>query len=91
MRIKEQGYALVLHRGSVLVHYHGLTMGRDQTATEEAQKRNREIFLERWGKKLPELVYLASDTEMEGKEIHCRPVFAPGELGEPWPVSRRLS
>lgn len=91
MRIKEQGYALVLHRGSVLVHYHGLTMGRDQTATEEAQKRNREIFLQRWGKKLPDLVYLASDAEMEGKEIHCRPVFAPGELGDPWPLTSRLS
>jgi GT2 family glycosyltransferase/glycosyltransferase involved in cell wall biosynthesis/2-polyprenyl-3-methyl-5-hydroxy-6-metoxy-1,4-benzoquinol methylase len=90
MRIKEKGFALVLHRGSVIIHYHGLSMGRDQTATEEAQKRNREIFLERWGKKLPDLVYLASDSEMAGKEIRCRPVFSPGQLGEPWPISRRL-
>ncbi len=91
MRIKEKGYALVLHRGSVLIHYHGMTMGRNQTATEEAQKRNRDIFLQRWSAKLPDIVYLASETEMEGKEIRCRPVFAPGQLAAQWPTSRRLS
>jgi GT2 family glycosyltransferase len=90
MRIKESGYALVLHRGSVLIHYHGTSMGRDQAATERAQKRNRELFLRRWQDKLSLLVYLASQKEIGGTEIRCRPVFHPGEMGEHWPLSRRL-
>jgi GT2 family glycosyltransferase/SAM-dependent methyltransferase len=90
MRIKSQGYALVLHRGSVLIHYHGMTMGRNQTATEEAQARNRKIFLERWADKMPDLVYLASDAEIEGTEIRCKPVLKPEDRDDVWPYSRRL-
>ena len=90
LRIKEQGYALVLHRGSVLIHYHGLSMGRNQTATEEAQVRNRMIFLERWRERIPELVYLASEEEMAGTDIRCKPVFEPGQRAEKWPISPRL-
>ncbi len=90
IRIKENGYALVLHRGSVLIHHHGVTMGRNQAATEEAQKRNRGIFLKRWAQKLPGLVYLASDQEMAGTEIRCRPVLAPEDREERWPLSQRL-
>jgi len=90
MRIKEQGYALVLHRGSVLIHHHGISMGRDQTATEEAQERNRRIFLQRWGDKLSSLVYLASDKEIAGKDIRCRSLLPAGELEERWPLSQRL-
>jgi GT2 family glycosyltransferase len=91
MRIKEKGYALVLHRGSVLIHHHGATMGRNQAATEEAQQRNRGIFLKRWAEKLPSLVYLASEKEMAGTEIRCRPVLAPEDREERWPLSQRLA
>ena len=90
MRIKSQGYALVLHRGSVLIHYHGMTMGRNQTATEEAQVRNRKIFLERWADKLPDLVYLATEKEIAGTEIRCKPVLKPEDREGGWPISRRL-
>ncbi|HET9476074.1 MAG TPA: methyltransferase domain-containing protein [Dehalococcoidia bacterium] len=90
LRIKEQGYALVLHRGSVLIHYHGLSMGRNQTATEEAQASNREIFLDIWRERIPELVYLASEEEMAGTEIRCRPVLHPEDRANDWPLSRRL-
>jgi len=90
MRIKEMGYALVLHRGSVLIHHHGLSMGKNQAATEQAQKRNRRIFMERWREKLPSLVYLGTDKEVAGTDVRCRSVLPPGEREERWPVSRRL-
>jgi len=90
MRIKAQGYALVLHRGSVAIHYHGISMGRDQAATERAQARNERLFLQRWAAKLPSLVYLATGREMAGKKILCRPLLPPNELAEAWPLSRRL-
>jgi GT2 family glycosyltransferase len=90
MRIKEQGYALVLHRGSVLIHYHGMSMGKNQTKTEEAQARNKKLFLERWGNKLESLVYLASEKELTGKDLRCKGVLAADELAGQWPISRRL-
>ena len=90
LRIKEQGYALVLHRGSVFIHHHGISMGKDQAATEAAQKRNKQILLDRWGAKIPSLVYLATEQEMEGKKIRCRPLLPPDELAETWPLSKRL-
>lgn len=90
MRIKSQGYALVLHRKSVLIHYHGLTMGRNQTATEEAQARNRKIFLDRWGASLPDLVYLADEDELKGDNIRSKPVLSPEDRDIEWPVSRRM-
>lgn len=90
MRIKEQGYALVLHRGSVFIHHHGASMGKDQKATERAQERNRQLFLERWAAKLPSLVYLASDREIAGKKLRCRPLLPPDELAGAWPLSKRL-
>jgi GT2 family glycosyltransferase/glycosyltransferase involved in cell wall biosynthesis/2-polyprenyl-3-methyl-5-hydroxy-6-metoxy-1,4-benzoquinol methylase len=89
LRIKDSGHALVLHRGSVLIHYHGMSFGRDQKASEESQAANRKIFLQRWAKRIPELAYLASAEEMERTEIRCKPVMPPDEL-DPWPVSRRL-
>jgi hypothetical protein len=67
-----------------------MTMGRNQTATEEAQARNRKIFLERWADKMPDLVYLASDAEIEGTEIRCKPVLKPEDRDDVWPYSRRL-
>jgi GT2 family glycosyltransferase len=91
MRIKSQGYALVLHRGSVLIHYHGMTMGRNQTATEEAQTRNRKIFLDRWADKLPDLVYLASEEELAGTEIRCRAVLRPEDRDDIWPYTKRMA
>jgi GT2 family glycosyltransferase len=90
LRIKEHGYALVLHRGSVFIHHHGISMGKDQPATEAAQKRNKQILLDRWGAKIPSLVYLATEQEMEGKKIRCRPLLPPDELAETWPLSKRL-
>ena len=91
MRIKEQGYALVLHRGSVFIHHQGASMGRDQAATEKAQRRNRKIFLDRWADKLPSLVHLATEQEMAGKNIRCRPLLPADELvKEGWPLSKRL-
>lgn len=90
MRIKSQGYALVLHRGSVLIHYHGMSMAKDQKATEEAQARNRKIFLERWADKIPDLVYLATQKEIDSGQLHCRPIFRPEERGDFWPYTRRL-
>lgn len=90
MRIKEHGYALILHRGSVLIHYHGASMGKDQAITEEAQRRNHKLFLERWGAKLPSLVYLATEKEMDGKQLNCRSLLPPGELAETWPLNQRL-
>ncbi len=90
MRIKEQGHALVLHRGSVFIHHHGASMGRNQAATERAQERNRQLFLKRWAAKLPSLVYLATGREMAGKKLHCQPLLPPNELAESWPLSRRL-
>ncbi|TMB98843.1 MAG: methyltransferase domain-containing protein [Chloroflexi bacterium] len=90
LRIKERGYALVLHRGSVLIHYHGQTMGRDQAATERAQERNREVFLRRWGAKIPGMVYLADEREMAGTELRCRPLLGADDLMQDWPVTRRL-
>ena len=90
LSIKQRGYALVLHRGSVLIHYHGMSYGRDQKASEEAQDRNRRLFMRRWGDKLPQLTYLASPDEMSGREIRCKPVIALGD-SDPWPVSARLT
>ena len=90
MRIKAQGHALVLHRGSVAIHYHGMTMGRDQAATERAQARNRRLFLKRWAEQLPSLVYLASRKEIADKALRCRPLLPPDELADAWPLSRRL-
>jgi GT2 family glycosyltransferase len=90
MRIKAQGHALVLHRGSVAIHYHGMTMGRDQAATERAQARNRRLFLKRWAEQLPSLVYLASRKEIADKKLRCRPLLPPDELADAWPLSRRL-
>jgi GT2 family glycosyltransferase len=89
MRIKSQGYALVLHRGSVLIHYHGMSMARNQTATEEAQARNREIFLRRWADKLPEMVHLASKKEIDSGEVRCKPLLAAEDLAEHWPYTKR--
>jgi len=91
MRIKLKGYALVLHRGSVLIHYHGMTFGRNQAASEEAQRRNRKLFLDRWGERLPELVYLADEAEIAGTDVHCRPILSPEECTITWPVSTRLA
>jgi GT2 family glycosyltransferase/glycosyltransferase involved in cell wall biosynthesis len=90
MRIKSEGYALVLNRKSVLIHYHGMSMGRNQKATEEAQTRNRKVFLERWRDRMPDLVYLASDKDMKSAKIHAKPVLKEGELHTDWPISRRL-
>ncbi len=90
MRIKSQEYALVLQRKSVLIHYHGMSMGRNQKATEDAQVRNRKVFLDRWAARLPELVYLATEKEMAGTEIRCRPVLRPEERPVSWPFSGRL-
>lgn len=90
MRIKAQGYALVLHRGSVAIHYHGMSMGRDQAATERAQARNRRLFLKRWAEQLPSLVYLASKREIAVRKLRCRPLLSPDELADSWPLSRRL-
>ena len=90
MRIKSRGYALVLQRKSVLIHYHGMSMGRSPKATEEAQTRNRKVFLDRWADRIPELVYLANDKEMKSGEIRCRLMLHEGELDTAWPFSRRL-
>ncbi len=90
MRIKLQGYALVLQRKSVLIHYHGISMGRDQKATKDAQSRNRKVFLDRWADRIPELVYLASDKDMKSGEMRCRLMLHEGELDTTWPLSRRL-
>jgi GT2 family glycosyltransferase len=90
MQIKAQGYALMLHRGSVVFHYHGMTMGRDQLATERAQARNKRLFLRRWSDKLSSLVYLAPDQEIARGKLRCRALLPSGELAETWPLSRRL-
>jgi GT2 family glycosyltransferase len=67
LRIKEREYGLVLHRGSVVIHHHGISMGRNQKATERAQAKNQRIFLERWSAKLPLLVELATGHELAGE------------------------
>lgn len=90
LRIKEKGYALVLHRGSVLIHYHGMSFGKNQAASEEAQAINRKTFLDRWGAKIPDLVYLASEAEMKGTDIRCQPIMTPEERAVAWPISKRL-
>jgi GT2 family glycosyltransferase/glycosyltransferase involved in cell wall biosynthesis len=90
MRLKSQGYGLVLHRGSVLIHYHGLSFGKDQKASEEAQARNRKVFLDTWAARLPDLVYLADEAEIKGTEIHCKPALMPDQRALPWPISKRL-
>ncbi|HUF54169.1 MAG TPA: methyltransferase domain-containing protein [Dehalococcoidia bacterium] len=90
LRIKEKGYALVLHRGSVLIHYHGMSFGRNQAASEEAQAINRKTFLNRWADKIPDLVYLASEAEKHGPVIRCRAMMAPEDRSVAWPISKRL-
>ncbi|MEO8456428.1 MAG: methyltransferase domain-containing protein [Chloroflexota bacterium] len=91
MRIKSQGYALVLQRKSVLIHYHGMSMGREQKKTEEAQTHNRKVFLDRWADRMPDLVYLASEKEMTSGVIRCRAVLHPDDRASNWPISRRLA
>ncbi|MGQ9571582.1 MAG: glycosyltransferase [Dehalococcoidia bacterium] len=90
LRIKERGYGLVLHRGSVVVHHHGVSMGRDQSATEQAQARNKGIFLERWSAKLPSLVYLATEAELYRGKLRSRRTLPADVFSESWPLSRRL-
>jgi GT2 family glycosyltransferase/glycosyltransferase involved in cell wall biosynthesis/ubiquinone/menaquinone biosynthesis C-methylase UbiE len=90
LRIKEKGYALVLHRGSVLIHYHGMSFGKNQAASEEAQAINRKTFLDRWRDKIPDLVYLASEDEMKASDIRCKPLVAPEDRTTAWPISKRL-
>lgn len=90
LRIKERGYALVLHRGSVAIHHHGISMGRNQKATERAQARNKSIFLERWSAKLPSLAYLATEKELYRGKLRCQQILAADVLSTSWPLSHRL-
>jgi GT2 family glycosyltransferase/glycosyltransferase involved in cell wall biosynthesis len=90
LRIKERGYGLVLHRGSVVIHHHGISMGKDQAATERAQARNKSIFLERWSAKLPSLVHLATEKELYRGKLRCRRILPADALSESWPFSHRL-
>ncbi len=90
LRIKERGYALVVHRGSVVIHHHGISMGRNQKATERAQARNKSILLERWSAKLPSLVYLATEKELYRGKLRCRRILAADVLSKSWPFSHRL-
>jgi GT2 family glycosyltransferase/glycosyltransferase involved in cell wall biosynthesis len=90
LRIKERGYGLVLHRGSVVIHHHGISMGRNQKATEEAQTRNKRIFLERWSAKLPSLVHLATESELARGKLRSQAILPAGTLTETWPLSQRM-
>ena len=90
LRIKERGHALVIHRGSVVVHHHGISMGRNQAATERAQARNKSIFLERWSAKLPSVVHLATEKELYRGKLRCRRILEADVLSKSWPFSHRL-
>jgi GT2 family glycosyltransferase/glycosyltransferase involved in cell wall biosynthesis len=90
LRIKEREYGLVLHRGSVVVHHHGMSMGRNQKATEQAQARNQRLFLERWSAKLPSLVHLATENEFAGGKLRSRGILPANALSQSWPLSHRL-
>jgi GT2 family glycosyltransferase/glycosyltransferase involved in cell wall biosynthesis len=90
LRIKERGYGLALHRGSVVTHHHGMSMGRNQKATERAQAKNQRIFLERWSAKLPSLVYLATEKEFAGGKLRSRRILPAGVFSQSWPLSHRL-
>ena len=90
LRIKERGYGLVLHRGSVVIHHHGISMGRNQKATERAQTRNQRIFLERWSAKLPSLVHLATESELARGKLRSRGVLPADALTQTWPLSQRM-
>jgi GT2 family glycosyltransferase len=90
LRIKESGHGLVLHRGSVVIHHHGVSMGKNQAATERAQARNESIFLERWSAKLPSLVHLATEKELYRGKLRCRRILPADALSESWPFSHRL-
>jgi GT2 family glycosyltransferase len=90
LRIKERGYGLVLHRGSVVIHYHGVSMLRDEGATERALARNQRLFLERWSAKLPSLVHLAGGGELARGKLRSRAVLPAGALSQTWPLSQRM-
>ncbi|MDP2948502.1 MAG: glycosyltransferase [Chloroflexota bacterium] len=90
LRIKERGYGLVLHPGSVVIHHHGISMGRNQKATERAQARNQRIFLERWSAKLPSLVCLATEKEFASGKLRSRGILSADVLSQNWPLSHRL-
>jgi len=90
LRIKERGYSLVLHRGSVVIHHHGVSMGREQRATERALARNQRLFLERWSTKLPSLVHLASEGELARGKLRSRAILPAGALSQTWPLSQRM-
>ncbi len=90
LRIKERGYGLVLHRGSVIVHHHAVSMGRNQKATDRAEARNQRIFLERWSAKLPSLVHLATEREFAAGKLRSRSILPADVLSQSWPLSHRL-
>jgi len=90
LRIKERGYGLVLHRGSVVIHHHGMSMGRNQKATERAQARNKRLFLERWSAKIPSLVHLATDGELARGKLRSRGILPADALSQTWPLSQRM-
>jgi GT2 family glycosyltransferase len=90
LRIKERGYGLVLHRGSVVIHHHGMSMGKNQKATEQAQARNQRIFLERWSAKLLSLVYLATEKELASRKLRSRGILPADVFSQSWPLSHRL-
>ena len=90
LRIKEQGHGLVLHRGSVVIHHHGISMGKNQSATERAQARNQRLLLEQWSAKLPSLVYMATEKEFASGKVRSRRILPTDVFSQSWPLSHRL-
>jgi GT2 family glycosyltransferase/glycosyltransferase involved in cell wall biosynthesis len=90
LRIKEQGYGLVLHRGSVVIHHHGISMGKNQSATERAQARNQRLLLKQWSAKLPSLVYMATEKEFASGKVRSRRILPADVFSQSWPLSHRL-
>jgi hypothetical protein len=65
-------------------------MGRNQKATEQAQARNKRIFLERWSAKLPSLVHLATENELARGKLRSQAILPADTLTRTWPLSQRM-
>lgn len=68
LSLREKGYKIYLARESVITHYEGVTMVKNQKESLGTEFQNRNIFLSKWNRKIQNLVKI--DNTQDILDVH---------------------